>query len=114
MTDMSDDIHNISHMELGVLQMQILWFVGRTPMHGYEIMRQLNEIKSTKVEQGTLYPALQKLEETDLIKVKETGRRGKKIYELTDTGRKAMIRTCKEFSKTFSGIFEDFVCKSCK
>jgi PadR family transcriptional regulator PadR len=101
-------------LDLGVLQMQILWLVGRTPMHGYEIMRQLNEIKSTKVEQGTLYPALQKLEENELIKVKETGRRGKKVYELTDVGRKAMIRTCEEFSKTFSGIFEDFVCKSCK
>jgi DNA-binding PadR family transcriptional regulator len=106
--------HKSQGYDLGVLQMQILWLVGRKPMHGYEIMRQLNEIKTTKVEQGTLYPTLQRLEENDLITVKEVGRRGKKIYELTETGRKAMVRTCEEFSKTFSGIFEDFVCKSCR
>tara|TARA_B100000315_G_C14571935_1_gene586043 strand:+ start:1810 stop:2145 length:336 start_codon:yes stop_codon:yes gene_type:complete len=111
---MSDNKHKSSDLELGVLQMQILWLVGRNPNHGYEIMRQLNEIKKTKVEQGTLYPALQKLEINDLIKVKETGSRGKKVYELTDTGKEAMIRTCKEFSKTFYGIFEDFVCTTCK
>lgn len=111
---MSASKHNTQHFDLGVLQMQILWLVGRTPMHGYELMRQLNDIKSTKVEQGTLYPALQKLEEQEFIQVKETGRRGKKIYELTEAGREAMVRTCEEFSKTFSGIFEDFVCKSCR
>jgi DNA-binding PadR family transcriptional regulator len=100
--------------ELGLLQMQILWLLGREPSHGYELMKRLDQIKSSKVEQGTLYPALQKLEENDLIQVKEIGERGKKIYELTEDGKKMMIKTCEEFSKTFSGIFMDFVCKSCK
>lgn len=111
---MSVGRHKDQSYDLGVLQMQILWLVGRKPMHGYELMRQLNKIKTTKVEQGTLYPALQRLEENELITVKEIGRRGKKIYELTEDGRKAMIRTCEEFSRTFSGIFEDFICKSCR
>ncbi len=102
------------HNDLGLLQMQILWILGREPMHGYEMMKKLNSIKTSKIEQGTLYPALQRLEEYNLIRVKEFGGRGKKTYELTGEGKEVMIQTCKEFSRTFSGIFIDFFCKSCK
>ena len=101
------------HSELGLLQMQILWILGREPTHGYELMKKLNSIKTKKIEQGTLYPALGKLEEHGLIKVKETGERGKKIYELTGEGREIMVQSCEEFSRTFSGIIVDFFCKSC-
>jgi DNA-binding PadR family transcriptional regulator len=97
-----------------MLQMQILWLLWREPTHGYELMKRLDKIKNSKVEQGTLYPALQKLEENNLIRVKRVGERGKKIYELTSRGEEIMIKTCEEFSKTFSGIFSDFVCKTCK
>ena len=102
------------HNDLGLLQMQILWILGREPMHGYEMMKKLNSIKTSKIEQGTLYPALQRLEEYNLIRVKELGGRGKKTYELTGEGKEVMIRSCEEFSRTFSGIFIDFFCKSCK
>jgi PadR family transcriptional regulator PadR len=109
-TDMSVKKHN----DLGLLQMQILWILGREPTHGYELMKKLNKIKTKTIEQGTLYPALQKLEEYGLIRVKETGGRGKKIYELTGEGKDVMIQSCEEFSRTFSGIIVDFFCKSCK
>ncbi len=102
------------HNDLGPLQMQILWILGREPMHGYEMMKKLNRIKTSKIEQGTLYPALQKLEGYDLIKIKEVGGRGRKTYELTGEGKEVMVQSCKEFSRTFSGIFIDFFCKSCK
>ncbi|MEE8402948.1 MAG: PadR family transcriptional regulator [Candidatus Hydrothermarchaeaceae archaeon] len=102
------------HNDLGLLQMQILWILGREPMHGYEMMKKLNRIKTSKVEQGTLYPALQRLEGYNLIRVKELGGRGKKTYELTGDGKEAMAQSCTEFSRTFSGIFIDFFCKSCK
>lgn len=110
LTDMSVK----QHSDLGLLQMQILWILGRKPTHGYELMKKLNSIKTKKIEQGTLYPALQKLEEYGLIRVKETGGRGKKIYELTGEGQDVMIASCEEFSRTFSGIIVDFFCKSCK
>lgn len=102
------------HNGLGILQMQILWILGRKPMHGYEMMKKLNCIKSKKIEQGTLYPALQRLGECDLIRVQTVGDRGKKTYELTGKGKDAMVQSCEEFSRTFSGIFMDFICKFCK
>lgn len=83
-------------------------------MHGYEMMKKLNNMKTSKIGQGTLYPALQKLEEYELIKIKEVGGRGRKTYELTGEGKEVMARSCREFSRTFSGIFIDFFCKSCK
>lgn len=98
---------------LGVLQMQVLWLLEKGPTHGYELMKKLNGIKSTTIEQGTLYPLLQKLEENKYIRVKEVGKRGRKVYELTTNGRIIMKKVCEEFAFTFDGIFHDYKCKKC-
>ena len=99
-----------SEIELGLLQMQVLWLLKK-PTHGYELMKRLNEIKTTKITQGTLYPTLQRLEELKLITSKTEQR--KKIYHLTGKGKKVMRDSCSDFCKTFHGIFHDFVCEKC-
>ena len=101
----------LSEMELGLLQMQILWFLNRKSTHGYEIMETLNKIKRTKVMQGTLYPTLQRLEELELIKGVKDER--KIIYRITPEGKKTMNEVCMDFTRTFFGIFQDFVCHKC-
>lgn len=103
---------HIPEIELGLLQMQILWLLNKKATHGYELMKRLNEIKTTKITQGTLYPTLQRLEELKLIKSKERARR--KNYVLTPKGKKIMKNSCVDFCRTFHGIFEDFVCDKCK
>ena len=100
-----------SEIELGLLQMQILWILDRKPTHGYEIMKMLSEIKKTKITQGTLYPALQTLEERGYIMGHEDNR--KTVYSITSTGKKAMSDACVDFSRTFFGIFQSFVCDKC-
>jgi DNA-binding PadR family transcriptional regulator len=100
-----------SEIDVGLLQMQILWILSHKPMHGYELMKVLNDIKKTKITQGTLYPALQSLEGRRLIKGKEQDR--KVIYDITPEGRKVMNETCMDFSRTFFGIFQSFVCHKC-
>ena len=100
-----------SEIEVGMLQMQILWAVSRKPTHGYELMKVLNDIKKTKVTQGTLYPALKTLEERGFIRSHEDDR--KTVYSITLRGRKVMNETCLDFSKTFFGIFQSFVCEKC-
>lgn len=100
-----------SEIELGLLQMQILWVLSRKPTHGYELMKMLNEMKKTKVTQGTLYPALRALEERGLIKGHEEER--KQVYSITPKGSRVMIDSCMDFSKTFFGIFQSFVCEKC-
>lgn len=65
----------------------ILNTLAEKPMHGYEIIREL-EKKSHgfwRPSPGSVYPTLQLLEEQDLVTSNEVS--GKKIYELTDLGR---------------------------
>lgn len=103
----------IQDIEVGMMQMQILWLLGSRPMHGYELMKVLTEIKGTKVTQGALYPTLSRLQDSGLIEVKSEGSRGKKTYQLTEKGRDIMSKTCTEFCRIFKGIFKDFVCTWC-
>jgi DNA-binding PadR family transcriptional regulator len=65
----------------------ILGVLADKPMHGYEVIREL-EKKSHgmwRPSPGSVYPTLQMLEEQDLVEAREEG--GKKIYSLTDAGR---------------------------
>lgn len=91
--------------------MQVLWLLKK-PAHGYELMKKLNILKKTKITQGTLYPTLQRLEELKLIASTMQG--VKKIYHLTRRGKRVMKYSCLDFCRTFHGIFEDFVCKTCR
>jgi len=100
-----------SDIDLGMLQMQILWLLSRKNSHGYELMKDLSVIKRSKVTQGTLYPAMQKLEALKLVEGKESD--NKIVYTLTQKGRKTMNDSCVEFTRTFFGVFQDFVCEKC-
>jgi len=111
---MSVNKHTKQHakpIDLGLLQMQILWLLSKKPMHGYLLMKNLDELKKTKITQGTLYPALQRLEQMKLIKSKKKERTI--VYHVTDLGKKAMMDSCRDFCRTFSGIIHDFVCNKC-
>lgn len=100
-----------SEIELGMLQMQILWLLSRKSTHGYDMMKALSILKGTSITQGTLYPTLKRLEELELIKRDEKDRRI--IYYITAKGKRTMNESCLEFVKTFYGIFHDFACQSC-
>ncbi len=59
------------------------------PAHGYEVIRRL-EARSGgmwRPSAGSVYPTLQLLEEEGLLRAEEAD--GKRVYELTDTGRSA-------------------------
>ena len=101
----------IGEIELGLLQMQILWVLNRQPTHGYDIMKQMQVLKSTKVTQGTLYPTLQRLVDLGLIERHDEER--KAVYHITEKGKKVMNDACTDFTRTFFGIFHDFVCEKC-
>ena len=78
---------------LDLLVMKVL--SRRAPMHGYAIMTAIKEISAEvlRVEEGSLYPALHRMENDGLIRAewitKENGRRAC-VYELTARGRKQL------------------------
>ena len=75
----------------GTLDMLILQVVALTPIHGYGIAQRLQQISQDvlQVQQGSLYPALHRLENRGLLaadwKTSETGREAK-YYSLTKEG----------------------------
>ncbi len=100
-----------SDIELGLLQMQILWLLSRKSTHGYDLMKDLEVLRGKKITQGTLYPTLQKLEEYEYVK--GHGEENRVVYRITAAGNKILHDTCTDFVKTFFGIFHDFACMKC-
>jgi len=79
----------------GTLDLLILKTVAMEPQHGWAISERIQQISSNvlQVQQGSLYPALHRLERRGWIKarwgVSENNRRAK-YYELTAAGRKQL------------------------
>jgi PadR family transcriptional regulator PadR len=79
----------------GTLDMLILQILSLEPAHGYGIAQRLEQISQAvvRVNQGSLYPALHRLEQKGWLKAEwklsETGREAK-FYSLTRTGRKQL------------------------
>jgi transcriptional regulator len=79
----------------GTLDMLILQVTALTPLHGYAIAQRLQQISrdALQVQQGSLYPALHRLEQRGWLKAEwkntETGREAK-FYSLTRAGRKQL------------------------
>ena len=79
----------------GTLDLLILKALSLEPMHGWAIAQRLEQLSrdALHVGQGSLYPALQRLEEKGWVdsewRATEQGRRAK-YYVLTRTGRRAL------------------------
>lgn len=79
----------------GTLDMLILKSISHNPMHGFGISVRIRQMSQEvlQVEQGSLYPALYRLENRGWIKsewgVSENNRRAK-FYDLTAAGRKQL------------------------
>jgi len=80
----------------GSLDLLVLKILSRRPrLHGYAIMSAIQDMSGEvlHVEEGSLYPALHRMEEADWIRAewitKDSGRRAR-VYELTAAGKKQL------------------------
>ena len=86
-----------SDLPQGTLDLLILKIVALGPVHGYAIAQRLQQVSRdvVQVPQGSLYPALHRLENRDLLtadwKETESGREAK-FYRLTRKGRAQLKR----------------------
>lgn len=80
----------------GSLDLLVLKILSRRPkLHGYAIMTAIQEISEDvlRAEEGSLYPALHRMEEAGWIQaewITKTGGRRARIYQLTAAGRKQL------------------------
>ena len=74
----------------------LLCLIGQQPMYGYRIIKELEKRSQGyfKFKEGTLYPALHRLEKTGLIMGKwqmlPSGRQ-RRYYYITDKGRRVLV-----------------------
>ena len=94
----------------GTLQLLILRTIARGgEMHGYEIAKSIQAISRDvlQVEEGSLYPALQRLLKEGFVKaewgISSTNRRVR-TYKLTPAGGKHLEREVSSFERMLKGI----------
>jgi DNA-binding PadR family transcriptional regulator len=76
----------------GEVRIAILSLLSEKPRHGYDLMKELETRSggSYRVSAGTMYPALQQLEDEGMI-ISET-KDGKRVYQLTELGKQEVER----------------------
>ena len=93
----------------GTLDLMILTIVRREPLHGYGIAQQIEALSgdALRVEQGSLYPALERLQKKGWITSKwgesPTGRRAR-YYSITASGRKQLGNEISSFDAMLVAI----------
>jgi transcriptional regulator len=93
----------------GTLDTLILQTLARGARHGYGIARWIEEAseESIRVEEGSLYPALYRMEKKGWLRAEwgtsELGRRAK-FYALTAAGRRRLRRDAQEWSRFAEGV----------
>ena len=97
---------NAKRLELpqGTLDLLILKTLDLQPLHGWAISERLQQVSTNalQVGQGSLYPALHRLERRGWIKAKwgvSDNNRRAKYYELTRTGRKQLQFDAEEWRR---------------
>lgn len=93
----------------GALEMMILRTLKRQPLHGYALAQHIKRTSNDllQIEEGSLYPALQRLLKAELVKaewgISSTNRRVR-IYKLTPAGAKHLEREVSSFERMLEGI----------
>jgi PadR family transcriptional regulator PadR len=93
----------------GTLDMLVLKVVALGPSHGYAVAQRLQQISKDffRVHQGSLYPALHRLEDRGWLQAEwresETGREAK-FYSLTRKGRKKMDEEARNWERLCDAV----------
>ena len=93
----------------GTLDMLILKIVAMGPIHGYGIAQRIRQMSKDvlQVQQGSLYPALHRLEERKWLKAEwreaDTGREAK-FYSLTQAGKKQLGVEASEWERLSDAV----------
>jgi len=98
-----------SDMIQGTLDLLILKTIALEPKHGWAIAKRIQQVSGDvlQINQGSLYPALHRLEQQGWIKaqagVTDSGREAK-FYTLTGAGRKQLARELENWERLSNAI----------
>jgi PadR family transcriptional regulator len=106
-----DETRKKQEMMPGTLELLILKTLerNREPLHGYGIAQSIKRVSNDvlQVEEGSLYPALQRLKIKGWVKaewgISDNNRRAR-LYRLTPTGRKQLALQVAEFERLLEAM----------
>ena len=94
----------------GALEMMILESLRRQPAHGYALVQHIQQRSRNllQVEEGSLYPALQRLLKGKLVRaewtVSSSTNRRVRVYEITRSGLRRLEREISSYDRMLEGI----------
>jgi len=93
----------------GALEMMILRSLRRQPMHGYALVQHIKQRSNDllQVEEGSLYPALQRMLRDNLVKADweiSASNRKVRTYRITPAGVKHLEHEVSSFEQMLKGI----------
>jgi PadR family transcriptional regulator len=93
----------------GALEMMVLRSLMREPMHGYALVQHIKQRSNhlLQVEEGSLYPALQRLLKEGLLKAEweiSASNRRVRTYRITPAGKKHLEREISSFEQMVQAI----------
>ncbi len=94
----------------GTLDLLVLKTLALGPMHGYGVAKRIQQISEDvlQVNQGSLYPALLRLQQNGWISAEwgasEKNRRAK-YYSLTPAGRKQLVAETENWERLAAAVF---------
>src|SRR6185295_4191494 len=93
----------------GALEMMVLRLLKQRPMHGYALVQRIQQASRNllQVEEGSLYPALQRLLKDGLLEAEwgtSVTNRRVRIYRITRAGAKHLAAEVSSFEQMLAGI----------
>jgi PadR family transcriptional regulator len=93
----------------GALEMMALRLLEQEPAHGYALVQRIKQVSNDllQVEEGSLYPALQRLLKAKLVRAEwgvSATNREVRIYRITAAGRKHLAAEVSSFEQMLNGI----------
>jgi PadR family transcriptional regulator PadR len=93
----------------GALEMMILQVLRQQPLHGYGLVQHIQQASNDllRVEEGSLYPALQRLLKAGCVTARwGTSASGRRVrtYQLTPAGRKHLEHEMSSFEQMLEGV----------
>lgn len=92
----------------GLIRLHVLHHAAKHPIYGQWMIEELAE-HGYEISPGTLYPMLQGLVRKGYLNVRSDGpgRRAKRYYRITASGRRALAESKKKVRELFSELVED-------
>jgi len=94
----------------GALEMMILESLRRQPAHGYALVQHIQQRSKNllQVEEGSLYPALQRLLKSKLVKsewtISPATNRRVRVYQITRAGLRHLEQEISSFDRMLEGV----------